>query len=72
MMTQYDGREVDVGGGGRELGDMEAVRRVNRLLREEEDEQAWWENNRNTNLRHGVRVFYDGTAVGRAFLASCW
>ena len=48
--VQYDDREVDVGGGGRG-DDLETVRRVNQLVRQEEEEDAWWEDNKNTNLR---------------------
>ncbi|CAN0449826.1 unnamed protein product, partial [Ectocarpus sp. 8 AP-2014] len=47
---QYDDREVDVGGGGGRGSDFETVRRVNQLVRQEEEEDAWWENNKNTNL----------------------
>lgn len=48
--VQYDDREVDVGGGGRG-DDLETVRRVNQLVRQGEEEDAWWEDNKNTNLR---------------------
>lgn len=51
ISLQYDDREVDVGGGGGRGSDFETVRRVNQLVRQEEEEDAWWENNKNTNLR---------------------
>lgn len=51
VSLQYDDREVDVGGGGGRGSDFETVRRVNQLVRQEEEEDAWWENNKNTNLR---------------------
>lgn len=37
------------------MEDMETIRRVNQLVRKEEEEDAWWENNRNDNLRYKRR-----------------
>ena len=40
-----------MGGHGGISEDLETVKRVNRLVRQAEEEDAWWDSNKNTNLR---------------------